>query len=130
MKKDIEIAKVENLHLAIIQEYNTTFKTNDYYIYLINEKEVDLEMVLIVSKGFDEKKITSKMHHKIDKLPAHSAAKVELIQEDVLQLNNEFKITFFENNKMFEKDFMIPKKTVMEGNLRMIKSIGKRGILL
>ncbi len=110
MKKDIEIAKVENLHLAIIQEYNTTFKTNDYYIYLINEKEVDLEMVLIVSKGFDEKKITSKMHHKIDKLPAHSAAKVELIQEDVLQLNNEFKITFFENNKMFEKDFMIPKK--------------------
>ncbi len=130
MKKDIQIPKVENLHLAIIQEYNKTFKVNDYYAYLINEKDTDLEMVLIVSKGFDGTKETSKMHHKIEKLPAKYIAKVELIQEDIFQLNNEFKITFFEKNKMFEKNFLIKKNTIKEGNLRMLKAWNKKGILI
>ncbi|MCK4562165.1 MAG: hypothetical protein KAT78_04605 [Flavobacteriaceae bacterium] len=130
MKKDIHISKVENLHLAIIQEYNKTFKVNDYYAYLINEKKVDLEIILIVSKGFDETKETSKMHHKIEKLPAKSIAKIELIQEDIFQLNNEFKVTFFENNKMFEKNFLIKKNTIKEGNLRILKTWNKKGILI
>lgn len=130
MKKDIHIPKVENLHLAIVQEYNTTFKTNDYYAYLINEKDIDLEMVLIVSKGFDDTKTTSQMHHKIEKLPARSVAKVELIQEEILKLNNEFKVTFFENNKMYEKNFFLKKNTVNEGSLRMIKLLDKKGLIL
>lgn len=130
MKKDIKILKVENIHLAIAIEYNAIFKTNDYYVYLINEKEIDLEMVLIVSKGFDDKKETSQMRHKIEKLPANSFAKIELIKEDVLKLNNEFKVTFFENNKMFEKTFYIKNNSVKEGSLRMIKILNKRGVLI
>lgn len=130
MKKHIQIPKVEKLHLAIIQEYNKLFKINDYYAYLINEKEVEIEMVLIVSKGFDGTKETSKMHHKIEKLPAKSIAKIELIQEEVFQLNNEFKVTFFENNKMFEKNFLIKKNTIKEGNFRMLKPWNKKGILI
>ncbi len=39
MKKDIEIPKVENLFLAISQEYNEAFKSNDHYAYLINKKD-------------------------------------------------------------------------------------------
>ena len=53
MKKDINIAKVENVSLAISQEYNEAFKSNDHYAYLINHKDVPLEMVLIVSQGSD-----------------------------------------------------------------------------
>ncbi len=130
MKKDIHIPKIENLHLAIVQEYNEAFKTNDYYAYLINKKETDLEMVLIVSKGFDQQFETAQMRHKIDKLPAKSVAKIELIQEDVLQLKNIFKVTFFEDNKMFEKNFSIDKNMVKEKNFRFIKSLNKRGIII
>ncbi len=130
MKKDIHIPKIENLHLAIVQEYNEAFKTNDYYAYLINKKETDLEMVLIVSKGFDQQFETAQMRHKIDKLPAKSVAKIELIQEDVLQLKNIFKVTFFEDNKIFEKNFSIDKNMVKEKNFRFIKSLNKRGIII
>jgi len=130
LKKDIQIPKVENLHLAIVQEYNDAFKSNDSYAYLINKKEADLEMVLIVSKGFDHQVVTAQMRHKIDKLPAKSVAKIELIQEEVLQLKNVFKVTFFENNKMFEKDFTIDKKMIKESNFRFIKSLNKRGIII
>lgn len=130
MKKDIKILKVENIYLAIATEYNAIFKTNDYYVYLINEKEIDLEMVLIVSKGFDDKRETSQMRHKIEKLLANSFAKIELIQENVLKLNNEFKVTFFENNKLFEKTFHIKNNSVKESSLRMIKILNKRGVLI
>ena len=115
MKKDIEIPKVENVFLAVSQEYNEAFKSNDQYVYLINKKEVEIEMVLIVSKGIDAKRETSVMRHKIEKLPAKSAAKVELMLEDVLSLDNHFKVTFFENNRMFEKEFILEKNRFKEG---------------
>ena len=130
MKEDIEIPLVENLFLAITKEYNSIFKAHDYYAYLINEKEADLEMVLIVSKGFDSHDVTSQMRHKIESLPAKSIAKIELIQEEVLKLNNEFNVTFFENNKMFDKNFIVKKGMLKEGSLRMIKKLNKRGIII
>lgn len=130
MKKDINIPKVENLSLAISQEYNEAFKSNDHYAYLINHKDVALEMVLIVTQGSDEERSTSTMRHKIERLPANSFAKVELMQEEILALNNHFKITFFESNKMFEKEFILPKNSLKEGTLRHIDILNKRGIIL
>ncbi len=129
MKKDITIEKVENLELAVVQEYNPTFKSNDWYAYLINKKNVDLEVVLIVSDGKDGKKTTSTMRHKIEKMPANTIAKVELIQEEILKLDNQFKVTFFEGNKMQEKTFIIPKNSVKEGTLRHIKILDKKGVI-
>ena len=130
MKKDIKIPEVENVYLAISQEYNQAFKSNDHYVYLINRKEVDLEMILIVSQGMDEKNKTSLMRHKIEVLPAQSFAKVELMLEDILSLDNHFKVTFFENNRMFEKEFILKKNTLKEGNLRHIDILNKRGIII
>ena len=114
MRKDIEIPKVENLFLAVTAEYNETFKGNDYYVYLINKREADLEMVLVLSQGSDEKRKTSTMRHKIDKLPAQSFARVELMQEEVLDLDNSFKVTFCEGSRMHEKDFLLKKGSLKE----------------
>ena len=130
MKKDIEIPEVENLFLGVTAEYNETFKGNDYYVYLVNRRDADLETVLVLSHGSNGKQRTSFMRHKIDRLPAHSFAQVELMQEEVLSLDNSFKVTFFEGNKMYEKDFLIKKGSVKEGNLRHIEILGKRGILI
>ncbi len=130
MKKDIEIPEVENLFLAVTAEYNETFKATDYYAYLINRREADLEMILVLSQGSDEKRKTSTMRHKIENLPAHSFARVELMQEEVLALDNSFKVTFFDGNRMFEKDFLLKKGSLKEGNLRHIDILGKRGVIL
>jgi hypothetical protein len=130
MKKDIQIDPVENVYVAVVLEYNTIYKTNDWVAYLSNEKNVDLEMVLITSKGFDSERQTSEMRHKIAVLPALSIARIELLQEEVLELDNSFKVTFFENNKLYEKNFLLKKNTAKEANLRMIPSLQKKGILL
>ncbi len=130
MKKDIEIPLVTGLYLAIAEEFNDTFQSQDRYVYLINDKDADLEMVLVVSSGADDKKITSTMRHKIERLPAKSYAKIELIQEEVLQLQNVFRVSFFENNRLYEKNFLLEKGAWSDGALRHIKVLGKRGLLL
>ena len=129
MKKDIEIPEVTDVEIAVVYEFNDVYKTDDWNIYIINKKEIDLEQVLIVSQGFNETKTTSLLRKKLDKLPAGSFAKVEFIQPELFKLHNRFHVTFFEGNTLQEKTFVFEKDTVNEGALRMIPELKKRGIL-
>ena len=129
MKKDIQIPEVKNIHIAVIFEYNDIYKTNDWNVYVINNKNADVEMIVIVSQGFSETKTTSVLRKKIDVLPANSFAKIELIQPDLFKLNNRFQVSFFEDNTLFEKTFVFKKNSIKEGSLRMIPEIKKRGVL-
>ncbi len=129
MKKDIQIPEVSGVQIAIVLEYNDIYKTEDWNVYIINQKEVDLEMVVIVSKGFDEKKETSIMRKKVDVLAANSFAKIEMMMPQLFSLNNQFQVTFFADNTLFDKTFLFPKNTIKEGSLRMIPSLNMRGVL-
>ena len=130
MKQDIQIPEVSDVFMAVVNEYNHIYKTDDWNVYIINNKVEDLEIVLIASHGYDEKDTTSKMRHKIEKLPANSFAKVEMIQPELFKLNNEFKVTFFEDNKTFEKTFLFKKNTLKESALKRIPILDKKGILI
>jgi hypothetical protein len=129
MKKDIQIPEVKNIHIAVVYEYNDIYKTNDWNVYVMNNKNADVEMMVIVSQGFSETKTTSILRKKIDVLPANSFAKIELIQPDLFKLNNRFQVSFFEDNTLFEKTFVFKKNSIKEGSLRMIPEIKKRGVL-
>ena len=130
MKKDIQIPEVSHVYVAVVNEYNDIYKTYDWNAYIINDKDVDLEMVLIMTRGYSNTKATSTMRHKLDKLPAKSYAKIELMQEDVLALNNEFKVTFFESNQMFDKTYLFRKNTINKNALQPIPLMDARGILV
>lgn len=129
MKKDIEIPEVKGVYVAVVEEYNEIYKTDDWNAYIINEKDVDLEMILIVSYGYDAKRKTSLMRHKLEKLPAKSYAKVEWLQEDVFALNNEFKVTFFEGGKMYDKKYVFRKNTINKNAFQQIPLMNSKGIL-
>lgn len=132
MKKDISIPEVTEVYMAIVKEHNPDFQCEDWNAYIINDKEVDLEMFLIVSKGAEEKTAleTSTLRRKIDVLPAKSFAKVEYLNPAVLRLNNRFDVTFFQGNQLYEKSFIFKKGTVKEGALRRIPSLNKDGVLI
>ena len=129
MRKDIQIPEVTDVEIAVVYEYNDVYKTDDWNIYIINKKDIDLEHILIVSQGFNDTKTTSLLRKKLDKLPANSFAKVEFIQPELFKLHNRFHVTFFEGNTLQEKTFVFEKDTVKEGALRMIPELKKRGIL-
>ena len=130
MKKDIQIPKVKDVYIAIVKEFNDTHKTEDWNVYIINDKDVDLEMVIIVTKGYNATKITSTFRKRIDILPRKSYAKIEMIQEGLFALNNEFKVSFFVENKIFDKSYLFRKNTINEKALQSIPLIESRGVLV
>ena len=129
MKKDIEIPEVKDVHVAAVKVFNEEFEAYEWNVYLINNTGAPLEMVLIVSKGFDKKRETSLMRHKIEVLPSKNFAKIEYLQDEVLQLNNEFQVTFFEGSKMMEKTFLFKPNTIKESASTRIPIIPEKGIL-
>lgn len=130
MRKDIDIPKVEGVYVAVVTEYNEIYKTQDWNAYIINDKDVDLDIVIIVTGGYSENKVTSTMRKKLDKLPAKSYAKIELMQEDLFALNNQFKVSFFEGNQMFDKTYLFRKNTINLKALQPIPLMEARGILV
>ncbi|RKE98644.1 hypothetical protein [Ichthyenterobacterium magnum] len=130
MKKDIQIPKVEDVYVAVVNEYNDIYKTQDWNAYIINDKTVDLDVVLIVTNGYSKDKTTSVFRKKLDKLPAKSYAKIELMQEELFALNNQFKVTFFEGNTMYDKTFLFRKNTINLKALQPIPLMESKGILV
>lgn len=129
MKRDIEIPEVNNVHVAALREKHLEYHTMDWNAYIINDRDIPLEMVLIVSKGSDKKSATSVMRHSIKVLPEKSYAKIEFLQEEVLRLENQFSVTFFAEGKMFEKTFVFPENTIREEDEKKLPVIDQKGIL-
>ncbi len=130
MKKDIFIPKVEGVYIAIVNEYNDVYQTQDWNAYIINDKDVDLDTVIIVTSGYSDSKTTSVFRKKIDKLPKKSYAKIELIQEELFALNNQFKVTFFEGNTMYDKTYTFRKNTINKNALQPVPLMKVRGVVV
>jgi len=128
VKKDIEIPIAKDVQVAIIREWNEEFLSKDWNAYIINNRADQIEMVMVVSKGFDEERQTTTMRHSMGTILPSDFKKIELLQEEVLALDNEFFVTFFAEGKLFEKRFLFPKNTVSEKNLSTIPIIEKDGI--
>lgn len=130
MKKDIDIPNVEGVFVAAVREENEEFRSMDWNAYLINDRDATIETVLIVTRGYDDKDVTSTMRHTIKELPPQSFAKVEFLQDEVLKLNNEFSVSFFAEGKMFHKKYTFRKNSINEKALQEIPVMTKKGVLL
>ena len=129
MKKDIEIPVAKDVHVAIVHEWNEEFLSKDWNAYVINNRTTPIGMVLIVSKRYDRTTKTSTMRHGIGLIAPMSFEKIELVQEDVFKLTNEFFVTFFAEDKLFERKYIFPKNSISEKNLTTIPLLEKDGIL-
>jgi len=130
MKKDIEIPKSEGVYIAIVLEYNTEFEFDDWNAYLVNDLDTDLEMVFVVTEGYDTDRRTSKMRHAIPVIPKKSYAKIELMMEDVFELNNKFSVSYFAEAKLYDKKFIFSKNTINKKALRDIPHMESKGVLM
>ncbi|MCF2876041.1 MULTISPECIES: hypothetical protein [Tenacibaculum] len=130
MRKDIEIPVVTNVEIAVVLDKNEKDNSDEWGVYIINRKEVAIEMVVIVSQGFSDTKTTSLFRRKIDVLPANSYSKFEVMQPELFALDNRFQVSFFENNQLQDKTFIFQAETIQEGFLRDIDILGKKGVLI
>ncbi|MBD3582061.1 hypothetical protein [Flavobacterium selenitireducens] len=134
MKKDIIIPKVENVYLAAIQEWNDDFMEKVWYVHLVNDSDFDLDSVMVVSKAFGtidgEMKRTSMLRHAFVKVPTQSVVKVEMVEKSVLALNNEFMVTYFIGNTLYDKKFIFRTNTINERATEEVPHIWQPGVIV
>ncbi len=134
MRKDIDFPKSENVFLAAIQQWNDDFQENSWFVYLINNTNETLELVMAVSRAYgiinNEQRITGTFRHSFKEVAPNSITKLEMLENNVLQLNNEFVVSYFLNNKMFDKTFVFKTNSINTKTLSDIPGTDLRGVLL
>jgi hypothetical protein len=134
MKADITIPEVENVFLAAIPEWSDDFMEKVWNVYLVNDSDFDLEGVMVVSKAFGtidgEMKKTSLLRHAFVQVPSVSVVKIEMIEKSVLALNNEFMVTFFKENTLYDKKFIFKKNTLNEDATEEVPILFVEGVIV
>ncbi|MFC2187507.1 hypothetical protein ACFCT7_09325 [Fulvivirgaceae bacterium LMO-SS25] len=132
MKKDLKIEPVTGVHLAVVRKKNLE-GSFDWFVYMINKNFIELNTILITSKGYGsingEEKKTSLLRHSIKELQEQSIALVESIDPSVFQLNNEYWVSYYILDKIFDKKFVFLSHTITEENIRYIPELDMEGVL-
>ncbi|MEE9362407.1 MAG: hypothetical protein V3U92_07410 [Cellulophaga sp.] len=129
MKKDIEIPIAKQVYVAVVLEWDKEFLSKEWSAYLVNERFTAIDMALVVSKGYDKERKTTTMRHNVGLVESKSFQKFELMMDAIFALNNEFFITFFADNKMYERKIVFEKDSINEKNVVTIPLLEKEGIL-
>ena len=134
MKSDITIPEVENVFIAAVQEWSDDFMEKVWYAYLINDSDFDLESVMVVSKAFGtidgEMKKTSLLRHAFVKIPAVSVVKVEMMEQSVLRLNNEFMVTYFIGSTLYDKKFIFKAQSITPDYVEEVPILFVDGVIV
>ncbi|MES2239869.1 MAG: hypothetical protein V4497_06360 [Bacteroidota bacterium] len=134
MKKDITIPEVENVFIAAVQEWSDDFMEKVWYVYLVNDSDFLIESAMVVSKAFGtidgEMKKTSLLRHAFVEVPAVSVVKIEMVEKSVLALNNEFMLTYFIGNTLYDKKFIFKANSINENDTEEVPILFVEGVIV
>jgi hypothetical protein len=134
MKSDILIPEVENVFVAAVQEWSDDFMEKVWYAYLVNDSDFLIESVMVVSKAFGtidgEMKKTSLLRHAFVEIPAVSVVKIEMIEKSVLKLNNEFSVSYFIGNKLYDKKFIFKANFDSQSEIEEVPILFVDGVII
>jgi hypothetical protein len=132
MIKDIEIPEVKNVTLAVARKKHIG-ESEEWKVYLINNNSHAIENTLVASKGYGEKdgekQTTSILRHFLETVPPHSTALIEPIDPAVFHLNNEYWVSYYIGNQIFDKRFVFVPDAIREENISFIKELEMEGVL-
>lgn len=133
MKKDIIIPEVENVYIVAIKEWNEDFGENSWYAYLLNNSSEKLEMAMVVSSASgtinNEERKTGSFRHAFNEVLPETATKVELLENNVLQLDNHFMLTYFLDGKLYDKNFTFEANSIKDENTTELHKINRVGVI-
>ena len=87
----------------------------------------------MTSKGYDkiegENKKTSTLRRVIEQLNQESYAKIEPIDPSVFVLTNEYWVSYYILDQIFDKKFIFVPESIQAANLTYIEALNAKGIL-
>lgn len=133
MKKDLPENIVEDVAIAVALVSETP-EVKNWTVYLVNFKNEPITNVLITSKGYGEKDgkqvKTSLLRHSIGDVAAQSHAGVEAIDPAVFGLTNEYWLSYYIGNTIYDKKFIFLPESIVEDNLIRIPVLNKPGVMI
>ncbi len=134
MREELLGPKVENVAIVVAKE---VMENEDIYnVYLLNLRDDIMEGIIITSKGYGEnpetgEKIkTSTLRHCLEVMLPNEAAKIEPIMEDVFFLANEYWVSFWVEDVMYDKKFVFVPGSITPENMIDIPQLGTKGVLI
>lgn len=133
MKKDLPENIVEDIAITVVL-MNDTPEVSSWTVYIVNLKGESIKNVLISSKGYGEKdgKLvkTSILRHSLGDIKARAFAVVEAIDPEVFGLTNEYFLSYYIGDQIFDKKFIFLPESIVDNNLIRIPLIDKPGIMI
>jgi uncharacterized Fe-S cluster-containing radical SAM superfamily protein len=130
MKKDIDFSPVSGVELVITQTKEEGSEQWD--VYLINKNLIELETVMITSKGYGqiggEEKETSVLRRMIEKVEQQSFERIEPIEPELFSLTNEYWVSYFIIDQVFDKKFVFVPDSIQKENLQYIPELDLMGV--
>jgi hypothetical protein len=129
--KDL-IPKVEGVFLALLEEKDNA----EYAVYLVNDRKDIMEGIIVTSVGFGENMQsgeslkTATLRHSLEVLLPEEYAKIELIVPEVFGLYNEYWVSFWIDEVLFDKKFLFLPDSIKIEDLTVLPRFNKKGILL
>jgi len=133
MKKDLIQLEVKDVFIAVIGHKNE-FDETEWVAYLINNKNVKLEGVLVSTRGYGEidgeHKKTATFRHSLDELEPKSYKKIEELPKELFALSNEFWLSFYVNKKMYDKKYIFLPESISHFNSINVPIINELGVMI
>ena len=118
MKKDIEIRKVQDVAIAIIP------KDEEFWdVFLINLQDV--------YGNIDGKYLkTTTLRYFYERIPPNTSVKVEPIQRKLLNITNEFWVSFQMSDYLYDKKYVFVSGSLNEMNFTTIPFHEVKGVMI
>ena len=126
------IPKVEGVFLALLEEKDNA----EYAVYLVNDRKDIMEGIIVTSVGFGENLQsgealkTATLRHSLEVLLPEEYAKIELIVPEVFGLYNEYWVSFWVEEVLYDKKFLFLPDSIKIEDFSVLPKFNKRGIFL
>ena len=131
MKKDIDMPETKDVLLAVIPGI---VESDQWEVVLINNSNQILKNVLVNSSGFGttsegEKIQTGILRHFFEAIPSLSFQSIELIDPSVFMINNEYWVSFWLEEKLYDRRFLFVPDSISEKHLVYLEMFGKKAVV-
>lgn len=134
MKEELKSPEVKNVSVAVAFEQAEGVVI--YNVYLINQRTEMLENVLVSSMGYglnintNQKVKTSTLRHSMGNIEPRSTRIIEPIMDNVFGLTNEFWVSFWLGNKMYDKKYIFLAESIKKENLVDLPLLNLKGVII
>jgi hypothetical protein len=135
MIKDIPILKVEDIAIVIAPRLVHEEDHEDFWdCYLFNFKEEPIRSVLVNSRGYGEldgeQRRTSTLRYFWESIGPLSYVKIEPVQKAVLELANEYWISFSFNDYLYDKKYVFVPGSLDPIHFTDIPFLERKGVMI